>query len=47
VLACLREGDRRSAADAMRDHIIDSLDRDAQQAHISGLIKKVVYGNQG
>ena len=46
VLACLREGDRRSAADAMRDHIIDSLDRDAQQAHISGLIKKVVYGNQ-
>ncbi|MGX9937939.1 GntR family transcriptional regulator [Advenella kashmirensis] len=44
VLACLRDGDRQAAAQALRDHIVDSLERDAQQSHISGLIRRTLNG---
>jgi DNA-binding GntR family transcriptional regulator len=45
VLDALRRGDRRAAADALRDHIVDSLERDARLAHLSGSIRRAVRGD--
>ncbi|ANN71692.1 GntR family transcriptional regulator [Bordetella bronchialis] len=44
VLAGLRRGDRRAAADALRDHIVDSLERDARLSHLSGSIRRALRG---
>ncbi|ARP81195.1 hypothetical protein CAL12_10315 [Bordetella genomosp. 8] len=44
VLAGLRVGDRRAAADALRDHIVDSLERDARLTHLSGSIRRALRG---
>ena len=46
VLASLRQGDRRAAAEALRDHIVDSLERDARLSHLSGSIKRILRGDQ-
>jgi DNA-binding GntR family transcriptional regulator len=45
VLAALQVGDRRAAADALRDHIVDSLERDARLSHLSGSIRRVLHGD--
>ena len=41
VLKRLRRGDRAAAADALRDHIVDSLDRDARLAQAAVSLKRL------
>lgn len=42
ILRQLRRGDRESAAAALRDHIIDSLERDARLSDLSVSLKRLV-----
>ena len=41
IIARLREGDRQAASDALRDHIVDSLERDARMSDISLSLKRL------
>ena len=41
VLRLLRRGDRQGAADALRDHIVESLERDARMSHVSISLKRL------
>jgi DNA-binding GntR family transcriptional regulator len=44
VLRQLRRGDRLAAADALRDHIVDSLERDARLSDVSLSLKRLGRG---
>ncbi|MEY3664465.1 MAG: hypothetical protein RLZZ153_647 [Pseudomonadota bacterium] len=43
ILRQLRRGNREGAAAALRDHIIDSLERDARLSHLSVSLKRLVH----
>lgn len=47
VLRQLRRGDREGAARALRDHIVDSLERDARLSDLSISLKRLVHGQTG
>jgi len=45
VLKQLRSGDRAGAADALREHIVQSLERDARLSHLSMSLKRLARGD--
>lgn len=45
VLVQLRRGDRAAAAEALREHIVESLERDARLSHLSISLKRLVRGD--
>lgn len=44
IVAQLRRGDREAAANALRDHIVDSLERDAQLSDTTVSLRRLVRG---
>ncbi len=47
ILRRLRRGDREAAANELRSHIIDSLDRDARLSDLSVSLKRLGHGQPG
>lgn len=44
VIERLRKGERQAAADALRDHIVESLERDATLSQVSVSLRRLVRG---